>query len=89
MIATEKAPMKRLILVSVLLVILPVLATAPASNAPTIQVEETAETAKPSGRVLKKGNKSENRSDSEARNPAILTSNGVFQHPARRSRGSR
>ena len=41
--------MKRLILVSVLLVMLPVLATAPASNAPTIQVEETAETAKPSG----------------------------------------
>ena len=42
MIATEKAPMKRLILVLVTLVMLPVLGTAPASNAPTIQVEDTA-----------------------------------------------
>ena len=34
-------------------------------------------------RVLKKGKKSENRSDSEAKNPTILTPNGVVQHPAR------
>ncbi len=40
--------MKRLILVSVLLVMLPVLATAPASNAPSALVEDMAETAKPS-----------------------------------------
>ena len=42
--------MKRLVLVSVLLVMLPVLATAPASNAPTdnVHIEETAETAKAS-----------------------------------------
>jgi len=33
-------------------------------------------------RVLKKGNKSENRANSEARRPTILTTDGVFQHPA-------
>ena len=43
-----QASMKRLILVSVILVMLPVLATAPASNAPAAQVEDMAETAKAS-----------------------------------------
>ena len=32
-------------------------------------------------RVMKKGKKSEDRSNSEARRPTILTPNGVFQHP--------
>lgn len=36
-----------------------------------------------SSRVLKKGKKSENRSNSEAMGPTILARNGVFQHPAR------
>ena len=42
--------MKRLILVLILLVMLPVLAEAPASDAPTdnVQIEDMAETAKPS-----------------------------------------
>ena len=34
-------------------------------------------------RVMKKGKKSENHSNSEARRPTVLTTNGVFQHPAR------
>ena len=36
-----------------------------------------------SSRVMKKGKKSENRSNSEARRPTVLTTNGVLQHPAR------
>ena len=34
-------------------------------------------------RVMKEGKTSENRSNSEARNPAVLAPNWVFQHPAR------
>jgi len=36
-----------------------------------------------SSRAMKKGKKSERRSDSEPKNPAILTPDRVFQHPAR------
>ena len=38
-------------------------------------------------RVMKKGKTSENRSNSEARNPAVLTPSWVFQHPARPQSG--
>ena len=48
-------------------------------------IRETGGKGQPpaTSRVLKKGKKGGNRSNSEARRPTILTPNGVFQHPAR------
>ena len=40
-------------------------------------------------RVLKKGKKSENCSNPEAKKPTILAPNGAFQHPARRAGSQR
>jgi len=49
---------------------------------PSFTAKRSRDPVTPS-RVMKKGKKSENRSDSEAKRPTILVPNGVFHHPAR------